>query len=182
MALVVKQWYADGNPNEQGEYIRLFVRRSGLIAWILSLMRLDPTIYFGVYADQVEFRIASLSGYFKEIAPVTSITSCGYGYFRPWKSALFIFVMFAVIGMNLAAAAQSILAALITIGVGTGITILYYLLKRELGFSITLHSGKTYGLVGIHRSVIEGQEIDERSFEHISAIMSWILRSARQHV
>lgn len=174
MALVVKRWYASSTPNTHGEYIHVFARRQGLFSWILSLMRLDPTVYFGVFIDQIEFRVSSLSGYVKEVAPISSIASCSYGYSKPWKSALALFLATILVAFEIAKMQETV-TALAVLAAGVFITAIYFIFGRFLSFGVTLHSGDKF-VLPIKRSVIEDQEIGEKSFEHLSAIISSILR------
>lgn len=173
MALVVKKWYAEASPNDNGEYINIFARKSGLMAWALSLMRLDPTVYFGMYLDRVEFRVSKLSGYVKATAPVSAIATCYYGYAKPWKQALFVLLVFTFIAFSVAQ--QSLIGGIATLLVGMMLAIGYFLLKRELSFGVTLHSGHSFAMA-MRRSIIEGAEIDENSFERVSAIITSIIR------
>ncbi len=173
MALVIKKWFAEASPNSNGEYVHIFARRSGLLAWALSLMRLDPTVYFGMYLDRVEFRVSKLSGYIKATAPVSAIATCYYGYTKPWKIAFAILILFILIAISVAE--QSLLAGMASLLVGVLAAVGYFLLKRELSFGVTLHSGHSFAMA-IRRSIIEDAEIDENSFERVSAILTSIIR------
>lgn len=178
MQLVVKKWFAETKPNDNGEYVHIYARRTGLISWLLSLLRLDPTVYFGVYLDQVQFRISSLSGFVMETAPISSIASCFYGYSKPWKQTLAIVVI--AIWLASMIAGDSIIGALAILLLGMIIAVVYYALTRALSFGVTLNSGESYAMT-VKRSVIENKEIDQKSFERVVAIISSVIRADKRN-
>ena len=62
-ALVIKAWQAETKPiDDQNNFISIAGRQGGLIAWMLSLMGVDPTTTIRVGLDRIEFSRASLAG------------------------------------------------------------------------------------------------------------------------
>lgn len=43
MALVIKKWYGNVNQNQSNHYVEIEARESGLLSWLLSLLKIDPT-------------------------------------------------------------------------------------------------------------------------------------------
>jgi hypothetical protein len=62
-ALVIKAWKAEGKPiDDKNNYVNITGRESGLIAWVQSLVGVDPTTTIRVGMDRVEFSSSSLAG------------------------------------------------------------------------------------------------------------------------
>ncbi len=62
-ALVIKTWQADTKPiDEKNNFVKIIGREGGLIAWVLSLMGIDPTTTILVGLERIEFSKASLAG------------------------------------------------------------------------------------------------------------------------
>ena len=173
MALVVKRWYADTKPNDNGHYVEIAAREPGFFAWLLSLFKIDPSFFLNVGYDQVTFEKSNFTGYKKIVVTTENISSSFYGYHKPWIKAVTIFLIFLGIG---SAFAQSSPGAAFAIFVtGLLIAVVYYFLNKELiiGFSET--NGDDYSLV-LKRSVIEGQEINEKQMELATEILLTLIR------
>jgi hypothetical protein len=67
---------------------------SALVAWILSLMGVDPVTTIRVGMDRVEFSSSSLAGTQSRLIPLQSVCSSYYGYHKPWKAAVGIVFFF----------------------------------------------------------------------------------------
>lgn len=167
-ALVLKQWMAHKEPvDRSGNYIVITGRESGLIAWFLALVGVDPTTTIKVSLKRVEFRSSSLSGTNNRIIPLQGVCSTYYGYHKPWKKALGIFVVLMWLFISVGSAPSQTGAA----GSGYGISILgtlvsilvaliYYFLNRTLTFGFVEISGVISGIM-FKRSVIENIDVNE---------------------
>ena len=161
MALVVKKWYAQSTPNADGNYVHLVGRQAGLFAWLLSVVGLDPTTEVKINGSLIVFTSASLSGRTTRVIPMQSLTSAFYGYEKPWKEALALTV---------------ILTPVFLIGLLVGP--LYYFLNKTLAIGVVEASGWSGGFA-FKRSVIEGQNIDEKNaYKVIDIVRSLIERRA----
>jgi len=61
--LVLKKWAAEATPVDQdGNYIVISGRESGLLAWFLACVGIDPTTTMKVSQKRIEFKTSSLSG------------------------------------------------------------------------------------------------------------------------
>ena len=87
-ALVVKKFFVSNSPREDGVYIEIVGRQSGLIAWLFALMRIDPTLEMRVRYTKVEYVVSNFTGFTRIILPIESVSSVFFGVHRPWKKAL----------------------------------------------------------------------------------------------
>lgn len=180
--LVIKEWKANSQPvDSEGNYVSITGRQGGLIAWVLAILKIDPTTTIKVSPDRVEFSCASLSGTEYRMIPILSVCSTYYGYFKPWKSALAIVALFAFFAVQLAAASQSGAAAFILFLIGVGISVIYYFLSRTLTLGFVEHSGVVNG-IRFKRSVIEGIEISQEQGNHICKVTQSLIESKRQTI
>lgn len=143
MSLVIKKWYSSNTKNENGDFVHLVGREGGLLSWLLSLFKIDPTSEVEIKENIIKFTSSSLAGQEKRIIPMQSITSAFYGYQKPWKMALFLTV---------------VLTPFFLIGLIVGP--LYYFLNKSLTVAVVESSGWV-GSFSFKRSVIEGQNINE---------------------
>ena len=161
MALVLKKWYAKRTANADGNFVHLVGREAGILAWLLSLMGIDPTTEIEIKENLIIFTKGSLSGRQKRVIPINSICSAYYGYTKPWKEAL-------VIGF--------LLSFVFFIGLVVGP--LYYFLNKELTVAV-VEISSWFGEFSFKRSVIEGQNIDENNaYEVINIVREIIERKS----
>jgi hypothetical protein len=177
MALVVKHFYADSKPNENGNYVEIAARESGLITWFLALIKIDPTYMMFVSYNEVMYQSSNFTGYKKIRVTTGSISSSFYGYYKPWKAAATIFSLFFMASIGIGQAG-SIMTALITLLVGFLIAAVYYFLNKELLIGFSEVNGDRYSMV-IKRSVIENKEISEVQLKLVTEIISTILKENR---
>jgi len=157
MALVIKKWYADDKADENGNYIHLMGREGGLLSWMLSKFKIDPSSEVEIKDNLIKFTTSSLAGQEKRVIPLNSITSAYYGYQKPWKMAL-------------------VLTALLTPVFFIGLIVgpVYYFLNKHLTVGVVEASGWS-GEFSFKRSVIEGQNInEEEAYKVIEIIRSLI--------
>jgi hypothetical protein len=157
MALVIKKWFASNTPNEQGNYVHLIGREAGLFAWLLSVLGLDPVTEVEIKKDFIIFSAASLSGRTTRVIPIRSLTSAFYGYEKPWQKAL-------VLG--------AVLTPFFFIGLLVGP--LYYFLNKTLAIGVVEASSWSGGFA-FKRSVIEGQNIDEKQAYKVIEIVRQLI-------
>ena len=159
MALVIKKWYASRTANQQGNYVHLVGRESGLFAWILSLIGIDPTTEIEIKEDLILFTAGSLSGKQKRVIPMRSVCSAYYGYVKPWQMALVLGVLFTPVFF-----------------LGFIIGPVYYFLNKELTVGV-VDNASWIGGFSFTRSVIEGQNIDENSAYEIIDIIRTLIEA-----
>lgn len=179
-AYVIKSWKASNQPvDTQQNLVYIQGRADGIVSWLLSLMKIDPTVQLSVSAEQVKFSASSLSGSAHRIIPIENICSTYYGYHKPWMQALAIavFVSFAIIASR---QAEYWLACLI----GLVLAIAYYFLSKTLTLGFVENSG-VVNTIAFKRSVIEGQNIDETSAAYVADLTQALIdnrKSSRRGV
>lgn len=168
--LVIRKWYASGDPNSDGVYVSIEGRRAGLIAWILSIVGIDALSELQVNSETVEFKSASLAGGVRRIISLSSISSTIYGYSKPWMQTL---VIFAVTAAIISPLADSIVGGVF---LGLVIGIIYFVLNRQLTVGLVEESG--YGhIIQFKRSVIENKEINEAQAERVCRIIQALVQA-----
>jgi hypothetical protein len=149
MALVIKEWFASEEPNDNGDYVYLSGREGGLVSWLLSVFGIDPTSEVKINNDLIRFDTSSLAGVEKRIIPLASVSSASYAYKKPWKVALLL--------ITIALGLLSISGwFIIFLAVGP----VYYFLNKSLTIDVLEVAGKAR-VFSFKRSVIEGQDIGE---------------------
>jgi hypothetical protein len=166
MALVIKSWIANESPDSNGEFVRVHGREAGLVSFLLSLIGVDPITTLSVDGKSVRFEQGSLAGFARRVTPLPNVSSASYGYFKPWKKASII----AAIGLAISASG---------VGLMFGIPLLlfapiYYFLNKQLFLEVS-DTGAGKARIEFKRSVIEGENIDERAGERIVAIVEMLL-------
>lgn len=158
MALVIKKWHASKlKANQKGNYVHLMGREGGLMAWILSLIGIDPVSEVEIKGDLIKFTNASLAGKETRIIPMRSVTSAYYAYEKPWKNALILGVVLMPLMLS-----------------GLLIGPLYYYLNKSLSVGVVEKSGWT-GSFSFKRSIIEGENIEEEeAYEVVEIIRSLV--------
>lgn len=156
MALVIKSWKVDESAAD-GNLVKIVGREPGLISWLLSLVGIDATTTFVVTSEKIIYEQGSWQGQTKMIVPLRVVTRSYYGYTKPWKESLAIAVV-----------ASFVLTALTGFGgiFGPIAGIVYYFLNKNISFGFVEMSAWSAG-ISFKRSVIEGQNIDEKQAEKI---------------
>jgi hypothetical protein len=160
-ALVLKQWSVKNEVDQAGNYVFITGREGGFIAWILALLGVDPTTSIKVSMKRVEFQQSSLAGTSNRMIPLQGVCSTYYGYHKPWKESLGLFVvltlLFGYFGMTTNSGGITVFGMLISIV----LAIVYYFLNRTLTLGFVENSGV---ISGIHfkRSVIENVDVNEK--------------------
>lgn len=153
---VIKSWRITESPtDEEKTYINITIRKGGLIAWVLHLMKIEPVTQINVTEKHFIFEEGSLGGSRKQVIPLQNISSSFYGYSKPWKEAIVFGVIVGILTFFLA----------FIPGIIAGI--LYYFLNKNMILGATKISGKDYS-IQFKRSVIENQKIDESQAEYVS--------------
>ena len=183
-ALVIKAWKAEGKPiDDKNNYVSITGRESGLIAWILSLVGVDPTTTIRVGMDRVEFSSSSMAGTQSRLIPLQSVCSTYYGYHKPWKAAVGIVAFFflfsgliASIVMQEGARSGGALALLGPVAVGFVFAVIYYFLNRTLTLGFVEVSGHVSG-IKFKRSVIENIDINEAQAKAVCTIVQRLIEA-----
>lgn len=166
-AYVIKSWSASSNPDAHHNYIDISGRAGGLIAWLLNVLGISPTVRFIVSAEKIIFQKGTLEGTLNFLTPLENTCSTFYAFRRPLKESIYL-------GIILGA------ATFFTFGLlGIAIAILYYVLNKKLTVGFTDVGGRLHE-IPFKRSVIEGQVIDESQAARVCEIIQHLVDTRRE--
>lgn len=149
-------------------YIRLVGRKSGLLDWILTLLKVNTTTVLEVYSDRIEYSYGSLSGNILEVIPLSKVSNLICGRFRPTILLFFAFLSF--------------LAAIPTLGLSlilTAVFVIFYFLKKTTLIQIIPNSS-SMASVAFKRSIIENQNITEEEAKYIVQLVAFLVENANK--
>ena len=158
-ALATKEFRSSTNP-EDGVYVKIVGRKSGIIDWVLSLIGVDSTTTFEVMRDHIRFTTANFSGAMTTFIPMHSIANTSTGYFKP--------VLYLIIGI--------ITLPVFFVGL---IPIIYYFLHKTLMISTQDNSGFAT-LIAFKPSVIEGLKIGPKDAQKVVGIINKLVLISNQ--
>jgi hypothetical protein len=185
--LVIKAWRADTRPiDNENNYVSITGRKSGLVAWLFSLFRIDPVTRIIVGTERVEFSSASLAGTQTRFIPLECLSSTYFGYHKPWKAAAAIVLGFVYIGLSIPAldtgfASSSATSSKFFISAAAGLIVglVYYFFNRTLTLGFTEHSGFVNG-IRFKRSFVENKDINERQAASVSIIVQRLIEAKQR--
>lgn len=183
-ALIMEAWRAETKPiKSQNNFVSITGREGGLIAWILSLMGIDPTTTILVGLERIEFSSASLAGTESRLIPLQSVCSSYYGHHKPWKAAAWIIPTFMFIGVSIGSAVAEggsqggvFTSFMATSAAGVVIALICHFLNRTLTLGFVEHSWVVNG-IRFKRSVIENVEINEEQANEACIIVQRLIEA-----
>jgi hypothetical protein len=169
-AFVIKSWLAANQPDADGNYVNITGRAGGLIAWLLNLLGISPTVSLIVRGDRIIFRKGSLrEGSLSFTTPLENTCSMLYAFRRPFIEAVVLGVVLGIL-------------TFFSFGIiGIAIAVLYYALNKTLSVGFTDVGGRLHE-VPFKRSVIEGQVIDEAEAARVCNIIQRLVDARREQV
>lgn len=170
--LVLKTWKISETGAEGTENVVIMGRESGLLAWLLALLKVDPVTSISVNADRVDFSQASLAGTQSRLIPLQNVCSTYYGYHKPWKAAAMIVAFSLYLGLTLTNMSAVLGLLVILLGAGAGVG--YYFLNRSLTLGFVEHSGVVSG-IKFKRSLIENVDIDGEQAREVCALIQRLI-------
>jgi hypothetical protein len=180
-ALVIKAWKAEKKPlDNQNNFVRISGREGGFIAWLLSLMGIDPTTTITVGLERLEFTSASLAGSASKLIPLEGICSTFYGYHKPWKAAASMIVVSAMLSSVMTSAGQHGVGGVVFL-IGIAIALIYYFLNRTLTLGFIEDSGVA-SAIRFKRSVIENLDINEEHAKIVCVIVQKLIEAKRKRL
>jgi hypothetical protein len=186
-ALVIKEWKASNQPDSKGNYIKIVGRQGGLLSWVLALLKVDPTTSIKVSQTRVEFAASSLSGTAHRMIPIGNVCSTFYGYHKPWKAAVVMFVLLGyffaqILGFAVGASTESlgglVVGGFLGIVIAAAISLTYYFLGRKLTLGFVEHSSAV-SAIRFKRSVIENVDVNEKEARYICELTQFLIESAK---
>lgn len=182
---VIRSWSASNKPvDAENNYIAIEGRRQGFISWLLTLLKISPTLKLKICADTVKLSESALSGEQNRFIPLENICSTYYGYYKPWREAIILTLV--MIGMsilvceNISHRYQNIfLGSSITASVIAGV--LYYILNKTITMGYIENSGVT-NIVAFKPSIIEGKLIDDTKAQYVVQLTQALLANKRDNI
>lgn len=167
-ALVVKELII----NRTGPlYLKLVARRAGIIAFLLSLLKIDATTTLIVQGNRIEFTQGSLSGQMKEMIPLSSVSNLGTGFFKPILLLVYAVVAFVLAIGCLCSDLRIVGLPLLLLAV---VCVVAFFLKKTLVLFII--PGSSVGVtIAFKRSVIEGVNVGEAEARQIVELLTYLV-------
>lgn len=183
-AYVIKYWYANNQPDSDGNYVLIQGRREGLFSWLLSLIKIEPSVEIRVTRNEVRFSEGSFQGRSEGITPMRGICSTLYGFEKPFFKALVLcFVLGSVftvlgfgLGQGMGGTGAGVFLALVGFVVALIIAAVAYFLGKVFTVGFVANSGEICW-IRFKKSIIEGQEINEQQAEYVSQLMLHLIES-----
>ncbi len=167
--------------NENGPcYVRLRGRKSGFIAWFLTMVGIDVTTEFCVYEDHIEISEGSVSGKINELVPISSVSNLGTGLVKPFALlGVALFFIISAIGSLFGAlfahgGAGAWAGCLFALILAAGCIIAYKIGRTMMAYVVT-DGGTTSGIF-VKRSLIEAKTLSEEEVDQIIAILTKLVR------
>jgi hypothetical protein len=161
LGYVIKTW------NVSPSSFEIYARREGVVSFLLSLLKIEPTVKMQASGNTVSFEEGSLFGYSRMQAHPARIVSTSVGFRKSYWPLL--------IGAA---------CAPLSFGISLIIGIVMYYLSKELSMGFRI-DGRDYS-IAFKSSVIHGTKVDEqataevvRILENLSLHASGKLSSAR---
>lgn len=170
MALVVKSWKVTSHPAPGEPNVAIVARDSGLMSFVLSMVGIDATATLQISSRHVFYEEGSLAGFTRRFVPLEHVASTFYGRIKPWKKTGF----FIALSIGLGGMVSGAFGMLVLL-VGIALSLLYYFLNRTLTIGVIDVSG-TMTELSFGRSLLEGQEVDEKAAENVMRIVEHLIK------
>lgn len=181
--IVLRRFHVDEDPAAKVA-VEISGRASGFVAWVLTLMKLEPDFELSVTDSEFTIRSASLGGTQFTFVPLAKISSTACGYQRSILAFAFavyfgIICVLNVFGAMFVSSSGGEMGeaffALVVAGIAAGV---YFLSKRIV---ISAESMHPHGLV-FKRSVIENVSVDlPEAIRAIAIINARVLAAQAGH-
>lgn len=181
--LVLRRFKVDETPSAN-LYVDIAGRRSGIIAWILTVIGFDAETSLKSTGQNITFKSSSLFGQIHRVVPLSKISSTHCGYSKP-IGYLIIGVIFIVIGVLSNFFPMRILwqfglfgslCLILGLVIG-GIFLIAYWLSKKMTMFLETSGGMTIGLT-FKRSVIENVPVDiNKALKAISILNQKVMES-----
>jgi len=170
--LVLREFKIDETASE-GPILKIVGRASGIMAWLLTVLKFDSETTLSVSSKEISFRSSNLSGEINRLAPLPSISSTNCGYSKPILFLIFG-IVFVVMGILSTVAHIGFLLLGLIVG---GIFFFMYSLNKKILISIETKGSSFIGL-SFKRSVIENVAVDiEQAKKAIKLVNDMLISS-----
>lgn len=197
-ALVVRRWQANERPlDSQGSHVIIEGRASGLLSWMTTLLRIDPTTRLKVSTERVHLAVSSLSGKDHLLLPLENICYTYYGHHKPWKKALLVYFVgwhilpgagafvlsalaFALTADGTLQIVSKVLGGLFGFSLSCILAVVYYVRHKAVMVGIKMGSGKTCEL-RFRRSLIENRDVRVDEVAYVAELLDYLCDNRRNH-
>lgn len=166
--LVVRKFSVEENGSD-GKFLEIIGRASGLISWILTVLKLDTLTTLQLEADRLSVKTSNLSGEVHTVMPLGAIesTQCGFS-----KSMIWITLAVVVIVGGLSSGGGWVFIG--SLIVGATFLLIYFSSKRMF---ISVTAGGTSVAIAYKKGVIEGVTVDlDRTLSAIRLLNSMVVK------
>ena len=157
-------------------YVRLVGRKSGLFAWLLTIIGVDITTTFEVYHDRIEYSYGSLSGRMLEMIPLSKVSNLMCGRFKPVMLFLLAFLSLWVGLGALCNGSAGLFFLLLILAV---LFFFFYFLRKTIFLSVVPNSGSASAVL-FKRSIIENQTLSDEEAKNIIDIINALVEQANK--
>jgi hypothetical protein len=171
MALVVKSWKVTSNPAPGEPNVAIVARDSGLASFVLSIVGIDATATLRISSRHVFYEEGSLAGFTRRIVPLEHVACTYYGRVKPWKQTSWLLVGSIGLGVWVGGA-----VGMLVFLVGSALSLATYFFYRTLTIGVVPVSGEPRIELSFNRSVIEGQEIDDKAAENVIRVIEHLIK------
>ncbi len=149
--LVIRKFDVNENGLD-GKYLEIIGRASGLISWILTLMKLDTLTTLHLEADRLSVKTSSLSGEIHTVIPLGAIesTKCGFSKSMIWLTLAVIVILGGLLSGEVGAFIGSLV-------VGAVFFVIYFLSNRMF---ISVAAGSETISIAFQKGIIEDVSVD----------------------
>lgn len=166
--LVVRK-FSINDDDSDGKYLEIEGRASGIISWLLTLMKLDTLTTLNLKKDHLSVKSSSLSGEIHTVMPLGAIesTQCGFS-----KSILWLVLGVSTILSGLLSGAVGTFFGFLIVG---AVFILIYFLSKRMFISVA--AGNKSVDIAFKEGVTEGVSVDlDRTLSAIQLLNTMVTK------
>ena len=169
-SLALRSFDVHRTPQPQGRpLVEVVGRPAGVVAFVLTLLQLNPQTRLTATDSGIEYEVASLSGQLRKFIPLSGVAALTAGVHKPVGYLIFagvLFILGAFLSVALGSSLPLVLALLIS-----AILLVGYFLSKSVLFEITSNAGIEISL-SFRPGVIEGVPVDVGK----ALAAAWVIR------
>ena len=165
--LVVSKYLVDENAAD-GKYLNIVGRPSGLMSWLLTLMKINPQTNLELQNDRLSVSLSQLSGESHTVVPLDAIdiTKCGFSKKLRW---LVLGIATLLGGVSAGDGGVFMMALLLS-----AVFLVLYFFSNRMFLSVT--AGGESVVIEYKKSVVEGVKVDlDRTLAAIEVLNGRVL-------
>lgn len=175
-ALVLRKFQIDTSPSAT-QNIKISGRTPGLMAWLLTLVKIDADASLSVNRDRVDYKTSSLFGQDTFCVPISKVSSTSCGFRKPFHF-LVLGVLSVLAGLFAGIAQNSFAVFLIMALVGLAFVAVYFL-KKTIYISVQSSGSINLG-IKFKRSVVENVDVNIEKAKEAVAILNHLISDPKK--